>query len=180
MNAQSNAVATEIEREITQLLQGEHILVLGTCALGGGVMVHGMHFVSEGMTVYVSSLRSTRKLINIQKDPRVAFAVWRLAASHADRHEARNLQMRAHAEIVTDEAERQRLAELMEQKQPWFKGSPEMRTNRWVRLKPIEAMWQQGAEEVDARRILRFSPDAHVSEVFRYPDFVRQNYASGG
>ena len=175
MSSQAEEKWSMIEGEIIKLLQSQHICVLGTVAITGGALVHGMHYVSDGLTVYVSSLRGTRKLLNIGKDPRVAYAVW-LLPGHDNRHEARSLQMQAIAQFVTDEAERAKAIELMGEKEPWSKGTLLMRTNRWVRLTPVEAMWQQGAEEIDSRQIVRFSPQGKITDVMLYPNYVKGIY----
>ena len=177
MNTPNDMTLLDIETEVSRLLQEQHILVLGTLSLAGAPMVHGMHYVSHGTTVYASALRGTRKLLNVGAEPRVSYAVWKLAG-YENRHEARSLQMQASADVLNDEAEIQDAVARMVAKEPWFQGTPMMRFNRWLRLRPVEALWQQGAEEIDARQILRFSADGHVTEALLYPTFIRDCYSS--
>ena len=176
MNDKSNPDLAAIEMDVGKLLAAEHILILGTVALGGGAMVHGMHFVSEGVNVYASSLRGTRKLLNIAKNSRVSYAVWKLPG-FTERHEARSLQMQAVAEVVSDPVKIKELAALMAEKEPWTVGSPLVRLNRWLHFRPVEALWQQGAEEIEARRILRFSAEGRLAEAIIYPTFLKEIYS---
>jgi nitroimidazol reductase NimA-like FMN-containing flavoprotein (pyridoxamine 5'-phosphate oxidase superfamily) len=177
MNAPTQSTLAENEQEVVKLLQEQPILVLGTISLDGGPMVHGMHYVSDGTTVYVSSLRATRKLLDVRAEPRVAYAIWKIAG-YEDRHAARSLQMQAVAEVLTDEADIRDATARMVAKEPWFQGTPMMRFNRWLRLRPQQALWQQGAEEIDARRILRFSQLGNVVEAQLYPQYLKEVYAT--
>jgi general stress protein 26 len=143
-----------VKAEMALLLSSEEVMELATADQNGVPMAHAMHFASDGLVVYTSSLPRTRKLANIVENPIVGYTVY-VVSGYENRADARTLQVKGKASIVDDAPTRERVHEMMAQKFPWTpKGT--LVHNVLIRIDPIEVLWSDFSPGGLPRQVVQF------------------------
>ena len=140
--------------EIEALLAEEEVMNLATASSDAVPMVHGMHYVADGLVVYTTSLPKTQKLANIAENPTVSYTVYRLAG-FTNRQDSRTVQVKGTASEVQDEAERKRVVAMILEKMPWAPPAS-LKHNVMIRIDPIEALWTNFTSGTIPRQIVHF------------------------
>jgi len=111
----------ELKQKICEYLATHYYLNLATVSPEGRPMAHTMAYVSEDVTVYVATNKSTRKVRNIMNNPAVAFTV---DEDDPDWFDMQALQVEGFASVVEDEDEMRRIGEIMVGKFPVIADMP--------------------------------------------------------
>lgn len=174
----------QIESDIAELLRTEEIGSLAVVSPAGGPAVSMMHFASDGLVVYLHTFTYSRKHESIARDNRVSYTI---AAIPPDgfygRGQLRAIQVEGVASFVTDPAEIQRAVEVSREQFEWMKDMSLLDTfdkgtahhQMFIRIDPVEALWNDNRVRLLWRKIVTFSPDGrHVSSVAPYETKLRQ------
>lgn len=144
-----------VKKAIGEFLDTHQECVLATVASGGAPMIHGMHYVSVGSTVYMSSLPNTSKLENIANNGKVAYTVYYLAGFD-NRFDSRNLQVEGNATIVEDEQEIAMVRQLILEKH-YFGKELNLVKNKIIKVVPCRALWSDFSKGPKARQYVDFN-----------------------
>jgi len=105
-----NAVMNE--QEMVEFLQTQRTLVLATTRASGSPVMHAVWFVYCDHAVYINIQRSSFKMKNIVRDPRVCV----LVETGENYFELRGVSIEGDASEVTDEAEINRVLDAQQEK----------------------------------------------------------------
>lgn len=105
----------DIKDEIDDYLSRKKFLTLATTTPEGKPLTHTLAYVSIGPTIYFSTSKTSRKTINIQKNPDVAYSVYN-ETEHLD--EIRSIQMQGTASLITDKKETGEILNMLGKKFP--------------------------------------------------------------
>ncbi len=111
----------QLKQKISEYLATHYYLNLATVSPEGRPMAHTMAYVSEDITVYLATNKSTRKVRNIMHSPAVAFTV---DEDDPDWFNMQALQVEGWASIVEDEGEMREIGEIMVGKFPIIADMP--------------------------------------------------------
>lgn len=104
----------EIKQEIIEYLGSHPFLNLATVNAEGAPLVRTMAFVADGATVYFGTSKGSRKVANMQGNPKVAYTVDQ--DQYGSFAEITGVQMEAVAEQVSDPQEIERINGLYQAK----------------------------------------------------------------
>lgn len=107
-----------VEKKLAGFLTAQKLLSLATVSEEGKPYATTVTYVSEGATLYFMTDSRTRKMVNIAKNPQIAYTVDE--GYNADWSRIQGVQMEGKASVVKDDAERQRIQALLTQKFPQF------------------------------------------------------------
>ena len=145
----------ELVRDIQTFLHGTVLLHLSTLGPTGWPVTHCMHFASmvgadQSLVIYMFTQDNTRKLVNIQANPRVSLALFRPAAGSPP-EKTPYLRMNALATVITDEDERTMVFDTMRAK-PGFDFAKKLRLEDQplLRADVLLAIWEDPANDVPA------------------------------
>ncbi|MBE1549578.1 nitroimidazol reductase NimA-like FMN-containing flavoprotein (pyridoxamine 5'-phosphate oxidase superfamily) [Mycobacterium sp. OAS707] len=186
----SEPTLAQIESDIAELLRTEEIGSLAVMGPKGGPAVSMMHFASDGLVVYLHTFTYSRKHEAIARDNRVSYTI---AAIPPDgfygRGNLRAIQVEGIASFVTDPAEIQRAIEVSREQFAWMKdmslydtfdkGTAHHQT--FIRIAPVEALWNDNRVRLLWRKIVTFSPDGkHVAAVSQYENKLHTPVTADG
>jgi nitroimidazol reductase NimA-like FMN-containing flavoprotein (pyridoxamine 5'-phosphate oxidase superfamily) len=180
----------EVERDIAELLRTEEIGSLAVVGPTGAPAVSMMHFASDGLAVYLHTFTYSRKHDAIARDPRVSYTI---AAIPPDgfygREHLRAIQVDGIARFVTDPAEVERAVQVSGEQFEWMKDSSLFDTfakgtahhQTFIRIDPVEAMWNDNRVRQLWRKIVTFTPDGrHVAALSPYNTTQRNEPSHDG
>jgi general stress protein 26 len=104
----------EARTKIVKLLDENRVLSVATLRPDGWPQATMVGFVHDDLTLYFAVARTSQKLANIQRDPRVSITLGR-----QEPHRLRGLSMAANAAEVMDLEEIARLNALIEERYPY-------------------------------------------------------------
>jgi nitroimidazol reductase NimA-like FMN-containing flavoprotein (pyridoxamine 5'-phosphate oxidase superfamily) len=180
----------QVEDDIAELLRTEELGSLSVLGPTGAPAVSMMHFASDGLVVYLHTFTYSRKHEAIARDPRVSYTI---AAIPPDgfygRGQLRAIQVEGIATFVTDQAEIQRAVEVSREQFEWtkdlslydtfVKGTAHHQT--FIRVVPIEALWNDNRVRLLWRKIVTFTPDGrHVAALSPYETKLRSTTSADG
>jgi nitroimidazol reductase NimA-like FMN-containing flavoprotein (pyridoxamine 5'-phosphate oxidase superfamily) len=116
----------EIKQKISDYLKAHHKMTLATVTLDGRPLAHTVEYASEGATVYFGTMRTTRKAMNIMKNPFVAYSV---DEEYEDWMKIQGVQMEGRATVLSDQKEINHAMEIYLKKFPQvalFPPNPDM------------------------------------------------------
>jgi len=125
----------DIKQKVLDYLASHRFMRLGTVTTESTPMVHTVAYASDGPTVYFATDRRTRKILNISKNPEVAFSV---DEDYADVTEIQGIQMEARATILSGRADIERAGEILVKKFPGMAKMPPELDLAFVRVEPGE------------------------------------------
>lgn len=125
--------AEETREKIKKYPASHYYLRLATVTPEGKPLAHTVDYVAEDATVYFISYVTTRKIQNIIKNPRVAYAV---DENYDSMYSILGVQMEGSAEIVNDNAEIMRVMQTFVKKFPELEKMPPSEYIRVVRITP--------------------------------------------
>ncbi|HEY2753091.1 pyridoxamine 5'-phosphate oxidase family protein [Phenylobacterium sp.] len=105
--------APDLKAQVLEILDEHRILSLATLRADGWPQVTIVGYAHDDLTIYCTVGRTSQKLANIERDPRVSIAV-----GHDDRGRLRGLSLAGSASPVTELQEIQRLNELIRRRYP--------------------------------------------------------------
>ncbi|MDD2613806.1 MAG: pyridoxamine 5'-phosphate oxidase family protein [Methanosarcina sp.] len=108
-------MAEETIDKIHEYLSNHYYLNLATVSPQGRPMAHTMAYVSEGVVVYMTTNKNTRKVQNIKQNPYVAYTV---DEDDPDWFDMQALQIEGKASIIMDENELREIGEILVAKFP--------------------------------------------------------------
>lgn len=108
-------MAEETIDKIHEYLSNHYYLNLATLSPQGRPMAHTMAYVSEGVVVYMTTNKNTRKVQNIKQNPYVAYTV---DEDDPDWFDMQALQIEGKASIIMDENELREIGEILVAKFP--------------------------------------------------------------
>ncbi len=108
-------MAEETIDKIQEYLSNHYYLNLATLSPQGRPMAHTMAYVSEGVVVYMTTNKNTRKVQNIKQNPYVAYTV---DEDDPDWFDMQALQIEGKASIIMDENELREIGEILVAKFP--------------------------------------------------------------
>jgi general stress protein 26 len=108
-------MAEETIDKIQEYLSNHYYLNLATVSPQGRPMAHTMAYVSEGVVVYMTTNKNTRKVQNIKQNPYVAYTV---DEDDPDWFDMQALQIEGKASIIMDEKELREIGEILVAKFP--------------------------------------------------------------
>jgi nitroimidazol reductase NimA-like FMN-containing flavoprotein (pyridoxamine 5'-phosphate oxidase superfamily) len=111
---EANTAADDLlKTEVLTLLDENRIMSLATVRSDGWPQATMVGYVHDGLTLYFAVARTSQKLSNIQRDPRVSIAI-----GHDTPDRIRGLSMAARVVEVTDQEEISRLNGLLAARYP--------------------------------------------------------------
>jgi general stress protein 26 len=112
----------DIKNRIVDYLRSHNILTLATVTPDGKPLAHTVTYVSDGLTVYFGTYKTTRKAQNITHNPHVAYSV---DEDYADWSKIQGIQMSGNASPITDQNEMGRIWNKFLEKFPAAKDLPQ-------------------------------------------------------
>lgn len=133
MRKSSGPQGAEAKAKIVELLNETRVMSVATLRPDGWPQSTMVGFVHDDLTLYFAVARTSQKLANILRDPRVSIAL-----GHAEPSRLRGLSMAAHAAEVTEVKELNHLQALMLERYPdEIIFSPRQASATVVRARPI-------------------------------------------
>jgi nitroimidazol reductase NimA-like FMN-containing flavoprotein (pyridoxamine 5'-phosphate oxidase superfamily) len=123
----------DIKEEIVQYLSKRRFITLATTTKKGEPLTHPVAYINKGPIIYFSTIKQSRKVKNIVKNPNVAYSLFD-TVEHLD--ELRTLQMVGIAKIVTNKNESEEALKLLKQKFPLMADMPIDSDNIIVKINP--------------------------------------------
>jgi len=105
----------DIKDEIVDYLSRKKFVTIATSTPEGKPLTHTLAYVNIGPNIYFTTSKNSRKTINIQKNPNVAYSVYN-ETEHLD--EIRSIQMEGTATFITDKKETEEILKMLGQKFP--------------------------------------------------------------
>lgn len=105
--------APDLKAQVLEILDEHRILSLATLRADGWPQVTIVGYAHDDLAIYCIVGRSSQKLANIERDPRVSIAV-----GHGEHGRLRGLSVAGRASVVTDFEEIQRLNALIRARYP--------------------------------------------------------------
>jgi nitroimidazol reductase NimA-like FMN-containing flavoprotein (pyridoxamine 5'-phosphate oxidase superfamily) len=180
----------EVEQAIVNLLREQEIGALAVLRPDGAPAVSMMHFASDGLIVYLHTFTNSRKHEAITRDPRVSYTIAALPPDgFYGRGQLRAVQVEGNASFVTDPAEIQRAVEASREQFDWMKDLSLYDTfakgtahhQRFIRVDPVEALWNDNRVRMLWRRMVTFTPDGkHVAALSPYGNALRDASSLAG
>jgi general stress protein 26 len=156
MSAKKKEITPEfVKQEVLDFLESQEICVLGTVNESGTPHVNGMHYVSDGMIIYLASLPNTQKLGNVARNSNVSITVFNLPGFE-QRHQSRIIQLEGVGSIIDDEADEARIWELMEKKHE-FLAELKLMKNKLIKVVPTKAMWTDPTKGPMAQQVVEYT-----------------------
>jgi len=130
----------ETVKNIDNYLQDHGLLSLATISAEGLPMAHSVEYINEGNTVYFISHFGTRKISNIQSNPKVAYTV---DEDYEDWTVIQGIQMMGIASLVEDKDEANRLMMIYMKRFPQVTNFPDemVEAMRLVKIEPVHAKY---------------------------------------
>jgi uncharacterized protein len=130
----------ETVKNIDNYLKDHGLLSLATISAEGLPMAHSVEYINEGNTVYFISHLGTRKIANIQSNPKVAYTV---DEDYKDWTAIQGIQMMGNASIVEDKEEVNRLMMIYMKRFPQVNNFPSemIEAMRLVKVEPVHAKY---------------------------------------
>jgi len=125
----------DIRQKVLDYLASHRFMTLATVTTESTPMVHTMAYASDGPTVYFATDRRTRKILNISKNPEVAFSV---DEDYPDATLIQGIQMEGRATILSGRAEIEKASELLLKKFPDMAKMPPELDPVFVKVDPGE------------------------------------------
>jgi len=116
MSATDKMSKKELEETIVQLLRKHYGGTLATLRPDGTPQASGVGFVNEGLILYMAMDPKSQKKINIDKNPNVGFATFK---DYYKWEHVKAVQLAGKCELVTDQAEIDKISMLFAEKFPW-------------------------------------------------------------
>lgn len=113
MSSSHTASDEALKQDVLRLLGENRIMCLATVRPDGWPQATMVGYVHDDLTLYFAVARSSQKLSNIQRDPRVSIAI-----GHDTPKRIRGLSMAAHVAEVTDLEEIARLNAILHARYP--------------------------------------------------------------
>ncbi len=128
---------SDILKKIEDYLKIHKKMTLATASADGQPIAHTVQFVSEGSKVYFFTKPQARKVANIIKNKRVAFAV---DQEYDDWNNIQGVQLMGIASIIEDEDEKMRVFGLLKQKFAQLAKAPDEFAKRHhiIRIDPAQ------------------------------------------
>jgi len=105
----------DIKDEIVDYLSRKKFVTIATSTPDGKPLTHTLAYVNIGPNIYFTTSKNSRKTMNIQKNPNVAYSVYN-ETEHLD--EIRSIQMEGTATLISDKKETEKILKLLGQKFP--------------------------------------------------------------
>ena len=142
-------------KSIDTYLKGHGLLTLATVSAEGKPMAHSVEYINEGNTVYFISHHDTRKMVNIQNNPNVAYTV---DEDYQDWSVIQGIQMMGKASFVEDPTEAQRLMGIYAQKFPQVTNFPPefAEAMRIVKIEPVHAKYIDNTKGMGHHEIVEY------------------------
>jgi nitroimidazol reductase NimA-like FMN-containing flavoprotein (pyridoxamine 5'-phosphate oxidase superfamily) len=125
----------DIRQKVLGYLASHQFMRLGTVTAESTPMVHTVAYASDGPTVYFATDRRTRKILNISKNPEVAFSI---DEDYADVSQIQGIQLEARATILSGKAEIEKASGLLVKKFPGMAKMPPELDVVFVKVEPGE------------------------------------------
>jgi general stress protein 26 len=149
-------VAT-IENRILQILAENRIMAVATLRADGWPQATMVGYLHDGLTLYFAIARSSQKLANMLRDPRISLAIGRHAPEGGD---LRGLSMAATAAEVTDADAVRRLNTMILERYPEQAiFSPRGASIAVIKASPVVISVIDPASGLDQPILLRVDPE---------------------
>jgi len=125
----------DIRQKVLDYLASHRFMRLATVTTESTPMVHTVAYASDGQTLYFMTDRRTRKILNISRNPEVAFSV---DEDYADAGMIQGIQMEGRATILSGKADIEKARALMIKKFPHMARTPPELDLVFVRVEPGE------------------------------------------
>ncbi|MCK9915761.1 pyridoxamine 5'-phosphate oxidase family protein [Microbacteriaceae bacterium K1510] len=109
------------KRQIIDLLNQHRIMTIATNRHDGWPQATVVGYANDGLIVYCLIARDSQKFSNIKRDPRVSLAI---ANDYPQPLQIKGLSVAATAVEVTDQGEREHVAEILLKRYPEYKVMP--------------------------------------------------------
>lgn len=109
------------KRQIIDLLNQHRIMTIATNRPDGWPQATVVGYANDGLIVYCLIARDSQKFSNIKRDPRVSLAI---ANDYPQPLQIKGLSVAANAVEVTDQGEREHVAEVLLKRYPEYKVMP--------------------------------------------------------
>lgn len=109
------------KRQIVDLLNQHRIMTVATNRPDGWPQATIVGYANDGLIVYCLIARDSQKFANIKRDPRVSLAI---GNDYPQPLQIRGLSVAANAVEVTDNGEREHVAEILLKRYPEYKVMP--------------------------------------------------------
>ena len=174
----------EVERAVAELLREQSVGALATIGPTGAPLVAAMHIAADGLVAYFHTFTDTRKYAAIRRDPRVAYTVAHEPPGGMDAaRRLRAIQVEGTATLVDDGEEIELAVRRSREQFPWLRDSHLYDNVRqavaagrqvFVRVDPVQALWNDNRVRLLWRRIVVFTPDGRrVAGLADYPSAAR-------
>ena len=111
----------EFKRRIVELLNEHRIMTIATNREDGWPQATTVGYGNDGLVIYCLISRDSQKYANIVRDPRVALAI---AKDYPQPLQIKGLSIAATVAEVTDQGERDHVAEILLQRYPEYRVMP--------------------------------------------------------
>jgi len=125
----------ELKNQIVELLKEGMVATLSTVD-GEQPMCHPVVYASDGAVVYITTNKTSRKVQNIKKNPKVGYSVFRSAMNW---NETLSVQMEGLATVIEDESEFGKAMGLLAEKFPQMKDMPRNPNSAVLKIEPKHA-----------------------------------------
>ena len=144
---------SETKQQVVDYLKGHGAMTLATVTPDGVPLAHTVKYASDGATIYFVTMKSTRKAVDIEANPRVALTV---DEDYADWMAIKGVQLEAAATILRDPADIEKAAGVYIGKYPFvadFPPNPEM---VFVKVEPTRGFFLDYAKGFAHRDTVAF------------------------
>ena len=134
-----------VKEEILNWLKSHWQVSVATASPEGTPYISGVIYANEGHIIYFRAMKTTQKIKNISKNPRVAYTIWDPVK---DMGKLKSLQMLGKAKILKG-SERERVVKL-------FKGPPVSDEYAVVAVYPLLARWTDNTISFGNSEVVKF------------------------
>jgi len=127
-------MSEESKQKISDYLKSHNKMTLATVAPDGRPQAHTVEYAPEGATVYFCTMRTTRKAMNIAKNPNVAYSV---DEDYEDWMKIQGVQMEGRAKVLSDPQETQHAIDVYLKKFPQVASFPPNPDMVFVKIEPV-------------------------------------------
>lgn len=143
----------DIEEEIVNYLSKRKFTTIATSTKNGKPLTHTVAYVNIGPNLYFSTSNQTRKIKNIQENPKVAYSVYD-ETEHLD--EIRSIQMEGESTIISDEKESEEAIKMLCQKFPHMAEMAYYEDNIIVKIVPKLCYFSDYTKRFGRKEIVEF------------------------
>ncbi len=119
----------DIKQKLIDYLASHTYARLATVAAGGKPLVHTVAYASDGATIYFGTLKTTRKVKNIEGNPNVSYTV---DENYQHTNKIQGIQMEGVATLLLEKADIQKAGSLLMKK---FGDIPKVPPDQMVLIK---------------------------------------------